>query len=190
MKVDTLGKRRLLSGFVNVDEATFTHERFDGAMSGETRRQIVERGDAAAAVLIKPEAITLVNQFRYPTHEKGPGWLLELVAGVVEPGEDAETAIRREITEETGYQAGALTPISTFYTSPGGMTERIILFAAAITDADKIAPGGGAADEGEDIQVIDIPHADIAEALTNGAIQDAKTIIGLQWWLLNRKQAP
>lgn len=186
MKVETLSKRRLLSGFVNVDEATFRHERFDGEMSEVTHRQIVERGDAAAAILIKPNAITLVNQFRYPVHEKGPGWLLELVAGVIEPGEDAETAIRREITEETGYQITTLTPVSTFYTSPGGMTERIILFAAHITDADKIAAGGGAREEGEDIQVVDIPYGDIPNMLANGAMQDAKTVIGLQWWMMNR----
>jgi nudix-type nucleoside diphosphatase (YffH/AdpP family) len=186
MKVETLNKKRLLDGFVAVDEVTYRQERFDGQMSQKTHRQIVERRDAAAALLIKPDSLTFVRQFRYPTHDKGPGWMLELVAGVIDPGEDAETAIRREIIEETGYQTQSLAPISTFYPSPGTLTERIVLFAADITNADKIAKGGGVAEESEDIEVVDIPIADIPNLLNDGSIQDAKTIIGLQWFLLNQ----
>lgn len=178
-------KKRVFDGFFKIDAADVSHERFDGRMSAPRRRLCFERGDAAAAILHDRAAAALVfvRQFRYPTHAKGPGWILEAAAGVIEAGEDPETCIRREVMEETGYRVDRLEPIATFYPSPGGSSERIFLFYAEVRQADRIEAGGGAPGEGEDIQVVRVPAADLEDWLSAGKIQDAKTLIGVLWFL-------
>src|SRR4051794_11788866 len=115
-------KKRILNDFFKVDEVHLSFEKFDGSMSPVVRRLNFERGDSVAAILHHREkgVVFLVNQFKYPTWEKGPGWLTEAVAGMIDPEEDAEDAVRREILEETGYRAGKLQHIANFYVSPGG----------------------------------------------------------------------
>jgi len=128
----------------------------------------------------------LVNQFRYPTYKKGPGWITELVAGTLEEGESPGACMRRELEEEIGYNTSILTHISTFYVSPGGTSERIHLYYATINEALKVSEGGGLATENEDILMERYNRNNLMEALKNGEIQDAKTIIALMW-LQNRK---
>jgi ADP-ribose pyrophosphatase len=125
--------------------------------------------------------VILVNQFRYPTLEKGPAWVTEVLAGVLEPNEDPEAAIRREILEEIGYRVGDLMHIATFYMSPGGSSERIILYSAEVDNADKVTSGGGLASEDEDIKILEFSLADLWAAFQSGEIVDAKTIIALMW---------
>ena len=100
-RVDIESKRRIFDDFFKIDEIHLSYERFDGGMS-HTRRQLVfERGDSVAAVLMNKETsrVILISQFRYPTYEKGPGWLVETIAGRLETDESPEEAIRREILD-------------------------------------------------------------------------------------------
>lgn len=169
-------------------EARLSFERYDGTMSREVVRLSVERGDSVAAVLhdTSRDAIVLTEQFRYPTHHKGPGWLLELPAGVLGADEQPIEAIQREVAEEVGYAVSTLEPIGMFYVSPGGTSERIQLFYAQVTPAEHESPGGGVASEGEDIRTVRMPVSEALERLRDGTIVDAKTIIGLQWLALAR----
>jgi len=112
---------------------------------------------------------------------KGPGWFPEVVAGIVEPDEDPTDAVRREILEEAGYRLGDLTHIATFYVWPGGSSERSILYCAEATSADRIAPGGGLAEEGENIPLFEWTLDDLFAALDAGRIADAKTVIAALW---------
>jgi ADP-ribose pyrophosphatase len=100
-------------------------------MSGEITRLNFERGDSVAAVVhrIDNDTVILTEQFRYPAYRKGPGWVLELPAGVFAEcsDEDPTTALRRELMEEIGYQVRRLQTIATFYSSVGGSTERVHL---------------------------------------------------------------
>jgi nudix-type nucleoside diphosphatase (YffH/AdpP family) len=178
--------KRLLDDFFKVEEAYLRYERFDGAMSPVVRRLNFERGDSVAALIYKPDIkrIVLVNQFKYPTYEKGPGWITEIMAGVIDEGEDPETAVRRELLEETGYGSCGLEHISTFYLSPGGSSERIILYYAEVQDS-KTASGGGLSEEGEDILNVELSIEDALAQIATGEIVDAKTIIAIQW-LRNR----
>jgi nudix-type nucleoside diphosphatase (YffH/AdpP family) len=173
----------VFNDFFQIEEAYLRREQFDGTMSETVRRLSFERGDGVAALVANTDAQTvlLVEQFRYPTLKNGDGWVIEVIAGMLEPDEAPEACIRREILEETGYRAGRLRHISTFYTSPGGTSERIFLYYGEVTDAEKVAEGGGAASEDEDIRVLEMPLAEAWDALTAGRFQDAKTLIALMW---------
>ena len=186
-KVEIENKRTLFKDVFTITETNLRFEQFKGAMSDTVRRLVFERGDSVAALLFNRDTqrVILTEQFRFPTYEKGPGWLYEVVAGMIDKSEQAEDAMRREIREEIGYQTHELTHIATFYVSPGGSSERIMLYYAEVSDADRISAGGGLASEHEDIRQIDLPLPELWNALENNAILDAKTLIAVQW-LKNR----
>lgn len=174
-----------------IEEVTLRYQRYDGAMSPELLRLNLERGDGVAAILHDPnkDTVTLIEQFRYSTYEKSGGWITELPAGIVEAGEDPVETIRRELIEEVGYHALLLHPISTFYLSPGGSSERIHLYYARL--GDKVSgSGGGLFGEGEDIKTITTPVDVALQMMRDGELHDAKTLIGLQWLQLNRSNLP
>src|SRR4249920_2263526 len=191
-KVDVRSRRRLLDDFFKVDEAEVSFERFDGSMTPPVRRLVFERGDSVAAVVFDrdSERLLLTEQFRFPTLEKGPGWLLEIIAGMIDAGEQPEESLKREIEEELGYRAHRIEHISTFYVSPGGSSERIWLYYAEIAAADRVSAGGGLAHEQEDIRVVWIPPDEASAALKDGRIADAKSLIGLQWFQARRPPRP
>src|SRR5437660_7000011 len=136
-RVEVLNQRVVFDDVFKIREATVRHELFNGQMSGPLRRLVFERGDSAAALLLNRDTqkVILIEQFRYPTYKKGPGWLLEVVAGIVDQGEQPEETIRREVREEVGYQVSDLQAIATFYVSPGGSSERVALYYAEIGEA-------------------------------------------------------
>ncbi len=134
------------------------------------------------------ETVILVEQFRYPAWTRGGGWLVETIAGTVDPGESPEQAVRREVEEEAGYRIGALTHVSTFFLSPGGSSERVFLYCAFVTRSQRLGSGGGASPEHEDIRVLEVPLAEVGSRLTSGDFVDAKTLIGLQWLLARSRE--
>ena len=182
-KVEIQDKHIVFDNVFKIEEATLRFQKFNGQMSEPVRRLVFERGDSAAALLFNRDAqrVILINQFRYPTYEKGQGWLYEVVAGVIDANEQPEESIRREVREEIGYEANELTHIATFYVSPGGTSERIILFYGEVGDADRVSAGGGLASEHEDIQLVELTLPDLWRALENGDIVDAKTLVAAQW---------
>ena len=191
-RVDVISTRRLLDDFFKVDEVTVRHERLDGSMSPVLKRLNFERGDGVAALLYKPadQVLVLVRQFRLPSYMAGEGWLLEIVAGMLERAQDATAVMRREVAEETGYEVDNLIPIGSFFLSPGGSSERIHLYFAEVTDQSRSHSGGGRADEDEDIEVVEIPLAACWQMVEDGAISDAKTLIALMWFKCRQLQAP
>jgi len=183
-KVDVLRRKRVFDDVFKIDEAELQFELRNGQMSPPVRRLSFERGDSVAAVVWRRDNDTLLftEQFRFPTITKGPGWLLEIIAGVIDEGETPDAAIRREIEEEVGYRAQHVTPISTFYVSPGGSSERIALFSAEVSATDQVSEGGGVQTEHEDIRIVTLASAAARDALDEHRFMDAKTIIGLQWF--------
>lgn len=190
-RVEIIAKSYTKGQFFTIEEARLRYEQFDGTMSAEIDRSSLQRGDSVAAVVHDREADTviLIEQFRYPAYENGPGWLLELPAGVVENDHDADPAatMRRELEEEIGYHVSDLQLISTFYPSPGGSSERIYVYYAPVTPQARQSAGGGLASEGEDIRLLTLKAADAFAKIASGDIRDAKTIIGLQWLQLQHK---
>ncbi len=182
-KVEIKSKQRVFDDVFKIDETRLCYERFDGEMSQPIRQLTFERGDSVAAILFHTDinGLILIKQFRYATYQKGPGWIIETIAGILEAGETPEAAIQREILEEVGYNVESLTHISTFYVSPGGTSERIILYYAQVGSADKVAVGGGLATEHEDIEILEYPLSQVWTMLDAGHIVDAKTLVALLW---------
>ena len=173
-----------------VREARLRHELRNGTMSDEIVRLNLDRGDSVAALVhnVESDEIVLTLQFRYPTYQKGegPGWLLELPAGVVRRGEDPAGTLMRELEEEIGYRARNIVPITSFYLSPGGSSERIWLYYVEVDASSRVSDGGGVADEGEDIEVVYMPVTEALTAVEEQQLPDAKTIIALQWLAARR----
>lgn len=145
---------------VEQEGQTFTREQFD-------------RGDAVAALIYdtKRKEYILAQQFRV-----GPeADLVEVVAGMVDHGEKPAQSISREIEEETGYKVDNLEHLHTFYSSPGGTTEKVMLYFAEVSEQHM--PGGGNDHENEHIEIVRLT----AEELDNLQTPDAKTIIAQQW---------
>lgn len=182
-KVEILERKEVFKQFLTVEDVILRFEKFDGSMSEPVSREICDRGDAVAALVYHRglDAYLLVEQFRLPTLERDHGWLLEIVAGSVEEGEDHEETVRREIEEEVGYKPHLLRFISYFYPSPGSVTERVFLYYAEVSERDRVSDGGGLDSEHEDLAVHPISPKTLWQMFEQGELHDAKTIIALLW---------
>jgi len=191
MKVEVKNIERILDDYFKVDRAVVQFEQFDGTMSQEVVRLNFDRGDSVAAIIynITNQTFIFVKQFRYPifTKDKNHAWSLEIVAGVIEEGKSPVDTMMREILEETGYQVNHLQPLFSFYPTPGGSNEKIFLFFVKVNQQDRIHQGGGLSEEGEDIQLLEIPTKTAFDMLKSGEFSDAKTIIALQWLKTRQK---
>ena len=189
-KVSIEQKRYIFEDVFKVEEARLRYEKFNGEMSDEVRRISLERGDSVTVIVFNQTTnkIILISQFRYPTYKNGHGWLIEAIAGIIDPDETPEEAARRETQEETGLTVSVLEHISTFYPSPGGSSERIHLYYSEVAGENaKYKNTGGLVSEGEDIKAIELTLEEALGKIKSGEIIDAKTIIGI-YWLENRQQ--
>jgi nudix-type nucleoside diphosphatase (YffH/AdpP family) len=162
-------------------KTTYDYRRRDG--SWETHiRQTYDRGDGAAILPYDPArgTVLLVKQFRYPAYvNHHPAPLIEVCAGLLDK-DDPETCIRKEAEEELGYRLHRVDLAFSIFMSPGSVTERLSLFTARYSPADRVAAGGGDRSEGEDIEVLEMPLPQAIALIRSGEIIDAKTIILLQ----------
>lgn len=182
-KAEIQKTRLLADDFFKLEEAFVSFEKRDGTMSAPVRRLDLKRDDAVCALVVNKEkdTLVLVRQFRYAGLARGQAWPLEIVAGLIDTGEEPVDAIRREILEETGFAVGELTRLFTFYPSPGITSERGILFYGETIGTEPVEAGGGLAEESEDIEVLQIPYAEAFAMIERGEIYDGKTLIGLLW---------
>jgi ADP-ribose pyrophosphatase len=153
------------------------------------KREIYHRTPAACILLYDPsrDVTVLVRQFRLPVYLNGhAGWMVECPAGLLD-GKHPEEAIKREAMEETGYRVRNVRPLFNAFMSPGAITEVVHFFAATVELSDRVAAGGGVAHEHEDIEVLEVGLAEAMAMIETGEICDAKTIMLLQWAMLNRK---
>lgn len=187
-KVEILEKQDCYHGFFRMEKYRLRHRLYDGRMSNEIERELFERGHAAAVLLYDPllERVVLLEQFRIGALElvSGP-WLLEIVAGIIEPGESAEEVVRREAEEEAGCTIQALSFICEYLVSPGGTSERISLYCGMV-DSRGVGGVHGLDTEDEDILVQTVPFDEAWTWLQEGAINSASPIIALQWLAMQR----
>ena len=187
-KVSIEQKRTIFDDFFKVEEAYLRFEQFNGKMSPSIRRLNMERGNSVAILILNKDTnkLIMVTQFRYPTYKNGHGWTIEIIAGMVDPGETPEQTLRRELEEEIGLKIETFGQINTFYPSPGGSSEKIYLYYAEVSgEQAKYKATGGLLSHGEDVKAIEISLQDALAKIKSGAIVDAKTIIGI-YWLENR----
>ena len=146
-------------------------------------RELFERGDAVGVLPYDPgsDSLVLIEQFR-PGALRGNDspWMLELIAGIVEPGEADTEVAHREAMEEAGCEVTDLEAIATVIPSAGACTEQVRLFCGRVKAA---AVGGvrGVAEEGEDILVHSVPVADAFQLLDENRIPNGHTLISLLW---------
>jgi len=133
------------------------------------------------------DAVVLLKQFRIGAYAAGWNpWLIEIVAGIIEPGEKAEDVVRREAAEEAGLAVSEILPIAEYLPSPGGTSETTALFCGRV-DAARAGGTHGLAEEGEDIEVSIHQGKDIEALVSSGRIRNAVSLIALQWFVLNRQ---
>jgi len=160
---------------------TFDYLRADGRWETASR-ETYDRGNGATILLYnrRRRTVVLTRQFRYPTYVNGngDGMLIETCAGLLDE-DDAETCIRRETEEETGYSIDKVTKVFEAYMSPGSVTEKLFFFVGEYSENDRSGDGGGV--DTEDIEVLELPFERALAMVGSGEIKDGKTIMLLQY---------
>jgi nudix-type nucleoside diphosphatase (YffH/AdpP family) len=182
-RVRILSETVLADDWAKLTKYTIELRRRDGVWE-EQIRQVYDRGNGAAILPIDRTrgTVLLVRQFRMPAYmnprlgSAGDGMLIEVCAGLLDKN-DPETAIRKEAEEELGYHLSDIELVFDATMSPGSVSERLSLFVANYSPADRISAGGGEASEGEDIEVLELPLDEAIAMVDSGAISDAKTVM-------------
>ncbi|GAA4503319.1 ADP-ribose diphosphatase [Pseudaeromonas paramecii] len=176
-------------GFFRVNRYQLRHRLFAGGWSQVLSRELFERGHAAALLPYDPvrDQVVLLEQFRIGALETSPTpWLLELVAGIIEPGEAPGEVVQREAMEEAGLTLGKVEKALSYLVSPGGTTERIDVYVGQV-DASLAAGLHGLAEEGEDIRLHVVSRQQAYRWVEEGRIDNAASVIALQWLQLHHE---
>lgn len=178
-----LKKEAVYQGHFKLLKFTLQHRLFSGQWSATLTREVFDRGDAVCLLLYdqKQDAVVLVEQFRAGAIERESSpWLFEIVAGVIELGEQPEAVAIREAKEEAGIELTEVRPILTCFPSPGGVSEQVYLYYAEV-DARGVSGVFGLASEQEDIKVHVVSRDTAYQWIGKGKIKNAMTILALQW---------
>ncbi len=178
-----IDQHTVFQGFFRINKYQIKHKLFAGGWSETFSREMFERGHAVVVLpyCVKTDRVVLVEQFRLGAAATSTSpWLLEAVAGMIGEGEAYEDVARREALEEAGLTLGRLWPMLSYLSSPGGTTERIHLYLGELTGE---IPSGvfGLPEEHEDIKVHVFSRKDAMRLLQSGKIDNAATVIALQW---------
>ncbi|MEZ9327875.1 ADP-ribose diphosphatase [Vibrio breoganii] len=188
--VEILATDTLFKGFFSLVKVKFRHRLFAGGWSEEIERELFERGHAVAMLPYDPvtDQVVMVEQIRVGALGEARPWQLEIVAGMLDKeGEDPIDVAKREAVEEAGLDVTHIQHISGYYPSAGGCSERLELFIGQIK-APASAGVFGLESEGEDIRVHILTREEAYEMVKNGTIENAASIITIQWLMLNHQQ--
>jgi ADP-ribose pyrophosphatase len=188
--VQIIEREACFRGFYSLDRLHLRHLQFSGEMGPTLSRELFIRHDAVCVLPYDPQRdeVVLIEQFRVGAMGKSASpWLLELVAGLIDTDEQPEQVALREAVEEANLALTSLWPITQYFPSPGGSDERVYLYLGR---CDSQGAGGvhGLAEEGEDIRVHVLALEDALDAVKDGRINNAASIIALQWLALNRAE--
>ncbi len=178
--------RTLSDEYYTLKSVRFEYRRANGEWQTQSR-EIFDRGNAATLLPynLATRTVVLVRQFRYPPYVNGhDDLMIEAAAGMLDDA-SPETRIRAEAEEETGYRLGEVRKIFEAFMSPGAVTEKLHFFVAEYEASMRVGAGGGIADEGEDIEVLELPINSALAMIADGRIADAKTIMLLQYAALH-----
>lgn len=186
--VFNLTKRILYKGFFSLFEYRFQYRKFDGSVSEMVSREILERGHAVVLLAYddKRDEVVLIEQIRIAAIDtQASPWILELIAGMMDhDNESTEEVARREAMEEAGIVIGQCKPIISYLASPGGLTEQLHILIGQV-DSSTAKGVHGLAEENEDIKVHVVSREQAYKWVEEGVINNAASIIALQWLQLN-----
>lgn len=186
-KVRNIKKELLSDNWYSLHKVIFEYQREDGEWETQIR-EAYDRGNGAVILLYNKEkgSVILTRQFRMPTYLNGneDGMMVEACAGILEKG-NAEQTIIMEVEEETGYKITEVQKVFESYMSPGSVTEVLYFFIGQYEANMKVSEGGGAEDETENIEVLEMTFQKAQQMMSNGEIKDAKTIMLLQYAQVN-----
>lgn len=187
--VRNLTIKPLYEGYFKIMQYQFEHRLYNGGWSDVVTREIFERGHAVAVLPYDPvtDEFVLIEQIRIGAMATTSStWLIEIIAGIVEPGEQEREVAHREAMEEAGITLQHLTKAVSYLASPGGTTERTVIYVGQV-DATQAGGVHGLDHESEDILVHRVPVSDAIEWMENGRIDNAAALIALQWFLLHKQ---
>ena len=167
---------------------SFSYRRRDGARQ-ELRREVYAIGHGAAVLPFDPRRSTvlLTRQFRMPAQVNGDEpRLVEACAGNVEEGDSPVETARKEAEQELGCGLRDLREVFALYMSPGTTAEKLHFFTAEYDPGGRSGAGGGVREEGEDIELLELPLEEAWAMVGRGEIVDAKTVLLLQHLMLTR----
>lgn len=176
-------KQLLSDNWYHLYKLIFDYQKANGTWE-EQQREAYDRGNGAAILLYNKASkkVILTRQFRIPTYINGndDGMMIEACAGLLDE-DQPEACIKRETEEETGYHISKVERIFEAYMSPGSVTEILYFFIAQYDASMKVSKGGGAANEQENIEVLELDFEEALNMIKTGVIKDAKTIMLLQY---------
>lgn len=182
--VEVLDRQELYRGFFRAERVSLRHRLFrDGSWCQPLTREIVYHSEAVGVLLYDRERdwLALVEQYRIGAMAEPTGpWCLEVVAGMVEPGEQPDNVARRELMEEAGISEVTLEPIGNYLASPGGCDEKLHLYCG-FCDLGEAGGIFGLAEENEDIKVHVLPAEQVLNQLYSGRWNNPAALITLQW---------
>ncbi|MCW2257930.1 ADP-ribose pyrophosphatase [Providencia alcalifaciens] len=185
--VEIISKRKLFNGFFQMVECRFRHRLFEGGWSQEITREVFERGHAGVILPYDPitDSVVLIEQIRLPAIETSETpWLLEAIAGMIEPNETVLDVIHREADEEAGLVIGRTEKALSYLSSPGGTSERMYVYVGEV-DSSQASGIHGLKSENEDIRVHVVSREQAYQWVEDGVIDNAATVIVIQWLQLN-----
>jgi ADP-ribose pyrophosphatase len=188
--VQILSKETLYQGFFKMVKYAFKHKLFKGGWSDVVIREVFERGHAIAVLPYDPllDEFVMIEQVRIGAIPSSSSpWLLEVVAGIIDEGETPEDVCFREAKEEAGLNLKKLHKALSYLSSPGGTTERLHIFIGLV-DASDAKGVHGLEYESEDILVHRVPSSIAFDWINSGKIDNAATLIALQWFAMNKQQ--
>ncbi len=189
-KTEIQSKTRVYDGYFRIDRYILRHSLHQGGMSRPIIREVFERGHAVGILPFDPDRdeVIMIEQFRIGAYAAGADpWLTEIIAGIIEAGETAEQVAQREVREESGLKVSDLWPMARYLASPGGTSETVQLFLGRV-DAAKAGGVHGLDHEHEDIRVVPLPYQSAVEMVEDGKINNAMTLIALQWLILHHDE--
>jgi ADP-ribose pyrophosphatase len=169
-------------GFFRMSKLTLKHSLFEGGQSQSLTRERFDRGPAVGVLLYDQarDTVVLIEQFRVGALNEISPWIFELVAGMVEPGEQPEDVAHRETLEEAGAKLEKLIPICEYLVSPGGTDEKLHVYLGLV-DSQHIEGVHGLPEEGEDIKIHKVSSQQAFEGVADGSINNGATVIAIQW---------
>lgn len=185
---ELLSEEPIYDGFYSLSRVHFKHTKFNGGWTGVVDREVLNRGNVIGVLAHDPklDKVALVEQFRFGAKDKADNpWLMEIIAGMVEPGEQPQDVAVREAKEEAGLTLINPRLISQYYSSPSSTSEQVFVYYAE-TDLSDAGGVHGLDAEDEDILVHLVTGDEVIQMMAEGVIRNAISVVAVQWFQYQR----